>query len=68
MNTFMVEIGCVDGVTGYTIETDDKEVALGFLERYDHEGSTVIMRLRPGPDGEWLDAGETYKFLTTDAE
>ena len=61
----MVEIGCVDGVTNYIIETDDKGVALGFLERYDHEGSGVGMRL--SPDGEWLGAEETYKFLTTDA-
>ena len=42
---YRLTIRSVDGVTSYSVDTTDKHIALGFLQRFDHEGSDVCMTI-----------------------
>lgn len=53
-----ISIGSVDSETAYTCEVKTGKEALAFLNKYDHEGSSVCLRI-----AAWN--GEAYKFLTT---
>lgn len=44
---FKLFVGCVDGDTFYVLGTSSNELALNFLNRYDHEGSTVSLEIWP---------------------
>jgi hypothetical protein len=43
--TLALTIGGVDGETNFLIHAVSAEVVLGFLSRYDHEGSVVTLRV-----------------------
>lgn len=50
-------IDCVDGSTTYNIGTLDKLQAMKFLAKYDHEGSSIALKLR---GAEQIEADELY--------
>lgn len=42
---YNVTVSAVDGISGYDISTPDRAEALAFLGKFDHEGSSVLLRL-----------------------
>jgi hypothetical protein len=57
--TILLSIGGVDCETAFNIETESIESAVEFLKSYDHEGSSISMRiLFENPD-------EIYNTLDT---
>lgn len=49
---FHLHIDCVDGETVYSHSSKDKTSLLKFLERYDHEGSSITLVIDKGPHAE----------------
>lgn len=58
-----VTVDAVDGERFYTIGTPSAQEALAFLERYDHEGSTVVVEEVIGIGGRELYNEHAYELL-----
>lgn len=47
---YNLSIFCVDGITCYGLISDDKKHLLSYLDKYDHEGSSVSMVKKIGEE------------------
>jgi len=56
-------VNVVDGSTEYSIRTDSAAEALNFLNRFDHEGSTVTLFIEDGQETITLFNEEVYRTL-----
>ena len=66
----LVTINGVDGMTVFSIQTPNRDKALEFLVRYDHEGSSIELELAVlTPLGrrtiETLEQEAAYRYLRT---
>lgn len=60
MNKVTIYIDSVDGETMYSIATSNVEIGLKFLEKYDHEGSTICLKIDMG---KYIYGSEVYRYL-----
>lgn len=66
MMIYNLSIACVDVTTIYGMISCDKSALLGFLERYDHEGSQVSLHKHPIGEKEFInieDPEDVYREL-----
>ena len=54
---YVVDIASVDGQTNHTFVSNFRNEVLAFLERYDHEGAAIFLRI------ESHDTEEIYGIL-----
>lgn len=64
---FKLNISCVDGETFYSMGSNSREQLFKFLERYDHEGSSVSLDIfdlvNDNPVDTLENPDEIYNFL-----
>lgn len=61
---YTIFINCVDGETSYSMTSNNPKHILKFLEKYDHEGSSLQLDYENNEDNGTLDYdSDIYSYL-----
>lgn len=58
---YKVVVGCVDGETTYSLESPSRDLIVAFLQKKDHEGSSLSLVTPSGK--EWTTNETVYQAL-----